>query len=202
LPGCFGRCGVCQLDTDQYRHRKSTGTGNPLSFSATASEAGVTFSTSVTLGDGVGLNLTSDASGTGVNGGAASNAINNGQVLLVNAPTINSVTGGTVTFDGFTAVSLTGFDFGDTGLVDGNAFANNGFALLGANPTTFTLIGTGDAAGSPGFQAAGLFGDFTVTPTAVPEPSSMAAMAITGIGGVVGRRRRRAKAAKTQPASV
>lgn len=179
----------------------SGGTGNPLTFTASGSEAGVSFSSAVTLSNGL-FDLNSNGTGTGVSFGGDTNAINSGQGLAVNAATITSVTGGTVAFDGFSAVSLVGFEAGDTGLVNGVAVAANGFTGVAGTPTTFTLIGTGDAAGTPGFQANGLVGNFTVTPTAVPEPSSMAALAIIGIGGVVGRRRRRNKAAKSQPATV
>lgn len=179
----------------------SGGTGNPLTFTASGSEAGVSFSSAVTLGDGVGLDLTSDGTGTGVTGGAAANSINSGQVLLVNAATITSVTGGTVVFDGFTGVNLVGFQAvgldADSGIVAGTAVTADGLVGIAGSPSTFTLIGTGDNSGSPGFQANGLFGSFTVTPTAVPEPSSLAALAVVGIGGVVGRRRR-AKAGKTK----
>ncbi len=166
------------------------GSGAMLDFTGAGAEAGVSFSAKVTLGNALGVNQT--ATGVGVSGGADGNAINNGQFITVSAPTITSVSGGTVVFDSFSSAVVSGFDPGDAATIAGTPVSMNSTVGLGT-AAAFNAVGTADGAPNPGFQLTSLTGSFTVTPTAVPEPSSMAALAFMGVGAMAHRRRRKAK---------
>ena len=164
--------------------------GDPLNLSQGVSSMGVNYTANLNL-DGSGTIIT-DINGLALLGTGSTFEINANESILFNAATATGVSGGTAVFNGFTSISFTEFETGDTATVAGNAISSNGaFAL--SNVNSFTAAGVTDApAPQAGFQITQLVADFTVVPTAVgvPEPSSFAALLLIG-GMAVNRRRRR-----------
>ncbi len=163
---------------------------NPLNFSGSGSEAGVSFNADLQVSSSA--ILLTDANGIGIFGNTTE--INALESLLFASPTITTATGGTATFTGFNSISFAEFNTGDLGTVNGaNVSADGPFAL--ANAATINVAGVSNDAVAPGFQVTQVVADFTVVPTAtgvagVPEPSSFAALLLIG-GCAVSRRRRR-----------
>ena len=167
--------------------------GNPLNFTGSGSDLGVNFDADLSVS--ANALLLTDASGIGIfspSGGTTE--INALESLLFASPTITTATGGTATFAGFTSISFSEFNTGDSGTVNGTTVSADGpFAL--ANAATINVAGVSDDTVAPGFQVTQVVADFTVVPTAtgvagVPEPSSFAALLLIG-GCAVSRRRRR-----------
>ena len=159
--------------------------GNPLAFSTTTSSGPVNFTVSLSASSSA--NLISDANGLGVFGGT--NNIDATETITFATPTVTSVSGGTVTFNNFTGVNVVGLQTGDAGTVGGPNFTSDGLVSVGGS--TFTVTGVTNAlAPNQGFQVASVIADFTVTPSAVPEPSSLALCGLIGAIGVFRRRRR------------
>ena len=165
---------------------------SPITFAGSGSENGVNFLSAVDLSALVGSSLVVDNNGTGVVGtGSTSFEINSGEVVNFAPATVSSITGGTAVFTGFTSISFSEFDPGDTGTVNGQLIDSDGTVALTGSPTSLILAGTGDAPpADDGFQVTQVTANFTVTASAVPEPSSLATLLLIGGCGVMRRRRK------------
>ncbi|WP_146565480.1 hypothetical protein [Posidoniimonas corsicana] len=166
---------------------------------------GVSFdATLVVLGTGL-INQT--PAGLGIWGGG-SNKVSNGQRLFFGM-SVSNVSGGTVSFDGFTAVDFNRFGPNDTGVLSTDPFlvttANNFFtSTTGGNivdisaesPTSFFAIaGPANPPGDPlnDFRIGGVLASFTGM-AAVPEPTAfLFGSLVAGSVGMVALRRRPAR---------
>lgn len=159
----------------------------------------VTFDATLSvLGDGASIG--NDSSGLGVNGPT----FETGESLSF-ALTVSGVTGGNVTFDGFTSLGFSDFNSSDfdavlfsTGeLIQGQTI--NSFdltTLAGGAPASFSITGAGDISS---FQLTDVIASFTGIPDggdpAVPEPGLIPFLAT--IGSVVLMRHRKRNTTKT-----
>ncbi len=110
-----------------------------------------------------------------------------------------SISGGTVTFDGFTGFTAAAASGGDGFAIDGTEYrvvggdvtiANNGYHALSSNldpgATGGTFAATALATTNNGVILSGLSWEFT---TAVPEPSSAALLGLGGLALILRRRK-------------
>ncbi|MEP3834767.1 PEP-CTERM sorting domain-containing protein [Rhodopirellula bahusiensis] len=156
--------------------------GNTLSISLIGLDAdGVTFDAIVTATGSANLNQTG-TTGVGVSGGS-SNLINQSEFVTFTASISNEV-GGTVSFDGFTELTLSslsqtneqGAISADTVLDIGDTIvSNNGPHSLSMLPS-FSLLGTDNAGTNSSFRALNVDAQFSGTATAVPEPATFLAL--------------------------
>jgi hypothetical protein len=152
---------------------------------------GVTFTATLTV-VGNGATVDNNSNGLGVDG----TTINAGEALTFSLAT-SAVTGGVVTFDGFTSLDFNGFTGGtDGGIFSLDAITPNGddvdlgldtlndYALPSAPVTQFTIFGT-----ASGFQLDDVSAQFTGS--TVPEPSAFLFCSVIGGSLIVIRRLKR-----------
>ncbi|MEL7265342.1 MAG: PEP-CTERM sorting domain-containing protein [Planctomycetota bacterium] len=166
---------------------------------------GVTFDATITTTGSA--DLTQTTSGLGVDGNG-STLLNDGEFLSFTVSVAN-VVGGTVAFDGFTAVDPTFFGGTDAGVFNDTADLVTPLAFINADPTVFgmplgggigvtSFLVAGPAASS--FRVDDISAQFTGTAAAgVPEPGTTAALAVLAIGmtATAIRRRRNRTAQKS-----
>lgn len=111
-----------------------------------------------------------------------------------------SITGGTVSFDGFTGITAAGASGSDGFTIGGTAYrisggdvaiANNTYKVIaatGAGTTGGTFDATSHGTGN-GVVLSGLSWDFTTTTASVPEPSSTALLGLGGLALILRRRK-------------
>lgn len=171
--------------------------GSPLTFSQSLSGGGVSFNAVLSVA-GSGVNLHRNSDGIGVAGGTDS--VDFGETLGFTL-SINSVVGGTVTFDEFTEFGfhlLTGgAAFSDDSTLGGD-FVTQTTSVLGVastdlspfNRTSFFVLPTNSISSYKAFSIAAQF-----TTAAVPEPSTLIAFCAVGVVAGVRRLRRRTSVA-------
>ena len=115
--------------------------GDPATVSQASMSSGVNYTANLQL-DGSGTILT-DSNGLGLITGSTFE-INNTESLLFTMSPTTAVSGGLATFNGFTSISFTEFDAGDSAEINGTSVNSNGTLGL-ANVATINAVGTGDA---------------------------------------------------------
>jgi hypothetical protein len=149
---------------------------------------GVTFTATLTV-TGNGTTVDNSSNGLGVDG----TTINPGEALSFSMAT-SAVSGGAVTFDGFTSLDFNSFTGGtDGGIFSIDAVTPNGddvdlglntlneYALPSAPVPQFTIFGTASS-----FQLDDVTAQFSGSP--VPEPSAIWLCSLGGISIAMGRR--------------
>ena len=163
-------------------------TSLPASISLTDNTSNVSFTANFLLTGS--SNIFDDVGAIGVDGGATSN-IDTGESVTISFVNFTGVSGGTVNFDGFTSINLTGMGApgevaqvppGFTNLITTNGQSNLAGAPL-ASPLNVVGLSNAD------FQITGFGAQFTGV-TSVPEPGSLATVGLLAIG-LISRRRRR-----------
>ena len=165
--------------------------------SAPITDNGVTFTAQfqVTGSDVSGApapaNLQQTVDGLGI-AGNGTDGINADDELTITFAGFTSVSGGSVAFDGFSGFELTGVDIaGEIAVLNGQTIPNNGPFNFTPLPS-FQLTGQDNffnSAADSNFRVLTFNSTFTGT-AAVPEPSSLAALAFMGVCVVTRRRRR------------
>ncbi|MEM7013010.1 MAG: hypothetical protein AAF585_16175, partial [Verrucomicrobiota bacterium] len=161
---------ITTIQTDSSNPNSSIGPANTLTVTESGLNAdGVGFDLVLTVVGSGDLNLAT--TGTGVVGGS-SNLLNDGEFLTYSLAVQNEV-GGTVVFDGFTALDFNSFantpDSAVLSLDNSLATAGDNFATITTDPgtipglpTTFTLISVDDM-GTSSFRVDDISAQFTGT---------------------------------------
>ena len=138
------------------------------------------------------MNLQQTVDGLGI-AGNGTDGINTDDFLTISFVGFTSPpVGGSAVFDGFSGFELTGIDVsGEIAVFEGQTIPNNGPFTFAPIPG-FQLTGQDsffNSAADSDFRALNFTSTFTGS-AAVPEPSSLAALAFMGVCVVTRRRRR------------